>query len=70
MEFSDAFKTVLVSVFYFGTCAIVSAVMAKRKNRNVGLWFVLGACLGILAIIILGMLDNAGIRWSVIRRRE
>jgi hypothetical protein len=50
---------------YSLVCAVLAGLMAGRKSRHVGLWAVFGFCLGILALIILGFLDNAGIRWSV-----
>ncbi len=59
----DEWKAVLVAVGYALTCATISGIMARRKGRNVGLWFAMGCLLGIFAPVILGLLDNAGIRW-------
>ena len=63
----DEWKAALAFVVYALVWATIAAFMAKRKGRSVGLWFTLGVVLGILAPIILGCLDNAGIRW--VRKR-
>ncbi len=39
-------------------CAFVCASMAKSKNRESGLWGVLGFFFGIFAVLILALLDR------------
>lgn len=53
---------------YGGTCAVIAAIFARRKNRSVPLWAFLGFCFGVVGLTILALIDNAGIRWSVDRR--
>ncbi len=66
----DEWKAGLAAVVYVLTCATIAGYMASRKNRSVGLWCVLGGSLGIVGIIILGFLDDAGVRWSADRKRR
>lgn len=51
----------IVIVFYMlmgVVCAFVCASMAKSKNREAGLWGVLGFFFGLLAVLILALLDR------------
>ena len=55
-------------IVYAIVCGLIAVFMAKRKNRSPGLWFILGGLLGIFGLIILGFLDDGGIRWSTKRK--
>ena len=39
-------------------CAFGCARIAKRKNRSAFVWFVLGLILGIIALLIIGLMQK------------
>ena len=45
----------VVAAAFFAVCC---AVMAKNKNRNVALWLLLGAVLGLIAFVTIALLSN------------
>ena len=54
----------LVYIGYALICAFIASYMAHRKRRSMGLWFILGGLLGIIGLIILSLLDSAGVEWA------
>ena len=57
-------------LIYAAVCGLTAVFMARSKNRGAGLWFILGALLGIFGLIILGFLDDEGVRWSSKRKEK
>ena len=55
---------------YAAVCGLIAVFMARRKNRGPGLWFLLGGLLGVFGLIILGFLDDEGVRWSSRRKNK
>ena len=59
----------LVYATYMLICAFIASYIAHRKRRSVGLWFLLGGLLGFFGILIISLLDTAGLEW-VQRKRK
>lgn len=49
---------ILIYLFVGIVCAILCANIAKSKNREAGLWGVLGFFFGLIALIIIAVLDK------------
>lgn len=48
----------LVILLIWGACGYGCYAIAKSKNRNKGLWAILGVLFGIFAVIIISLLPN------------